>query len=310
MLAPEKQPRTAGLVSLHVLVICLALVCHALPAAAVRQMPDQLGRPIAVPDRPERVVALAPSITEIVFALGQGDRIVGVTQFADFPQKVISLPKVGTYIHLDLERIVALKPDLCIATKDGNPKAVTDRLEAMGIPVYAVDPASLATVLETIARIGDLLNVPARAAALTSRLAQRIRQVDARVAKTADRPGVFFQIGISPIVSVGSGTFIHELIERAGGKNLAAGPTPYPRFSREQVLALAPDVIIITSMARDAVFEKVKAQWQRWPNLPAVRNDRIHLQESNLFDRPTPRLVDGLELLFRLIHPELSGGNP
>jgi iron complex transport system substrate-binding protein len=119
------------------------------------------------------------------------------------------------------------------------------------------------------------------------------------------RPRVFFQIGVSPIVSVGTHTFIHELIVQAGGINVAQGPVPYPRFSREQVLDLAPEVIIITSMARTAVFNQVKAGWQQWPDLPAVRNDRIFIQESNLFDRPTPRLVDALEILARLIHPEL-----
>jgi iron complex transport system substrate-binding protein len=133
----------------------------------------------------------------------------------------------------------------------------------------------------------------------------RIQRVKSLVEKAAHRPGVFFQIGISPIVSVGTPTFIHELIVLAGGTNLASGPIPYPRFSREQVLALSPEVFIITSMARAAVFEKVKAEWSQWPNLPAVRNKRIYLEDSNLFDRPTPRLVGGLELLVRLIHPEL-----
>ena len=136
----------------------------------------------------------------------------------------------------------------------------------------------------------------------------RIYRVKALVENTGHRPGVFFQIGISPIVSVGTPTFIHELIGLAGGTNLAAGPVAYPRFSREQVIALSPEIIIITSMSRAAVFEQVKADWNRWPHLPAVKNQRIFLEDSNLFDRPTPRLVDGLELLARLIHPECFGG--
>ena len=115
----------------------------------------------------------------------------------------------------------------------------------------------------------------------------------------------FFQIGLSPIVSVGTGTFIHELIVLAGGKNLSEGPVQYPRFSREQVLALSPEVFVITSMARGASFESVKKEWSQWPDLPAVRNNRILLVDSNLFDRPSPRLVDALELLLKLIHPEL-----
>jgi len=132
----------------------------------------------------------------------------------------------------------------------------------------------------------------------------RIQNVKSRVARSNRRPGVFFQIGISPIVSVGTHTFIHELIQLAGGTNLSQGPIPYPRFSREQVLRLAPEILIITSMARGEVFERVKAEWERWPDIPAVRNQRIYLVDSNLFDRATPRLVDGLEQLARLIHPE------
>lgn len=128
------------------------------------------------------------------------------------------------------------------------------------------------------------------------------------VANASHRPRVFFQIGLTPIVAVGTRTFIHELIVLAGGENLSEGPVPYPRFSREQVLALSPEIFIITSMARGASFERVKAEWSKWPDLPAVRNNRILLVDSNLFDRPSPRLVDGLELLLKLIHPELFEG--
>ena len=110
-------------------------------------------------------------------------------------------------------------------------------------------------------------------------------------------------------MAVGTDTFIHELIELACGKNLTAGPTPYPRYSREQVLALKPEIFIITSMARGGAFDRVKAQWRRWPQMPAVKNGRIHVVDSNIFDRPSPRLVDALELLGRLIHPEMFKEN-
>jgi iron complex transport system substrate-binding protein len=273
--------------------------------SAAGTVTDQLGRQVNVPDNPQRIVALAPNITEIIFALGQEHRLKGVTRYSDFPSEAAKLFKVGSYVHLDLERIVALKPDLCIAIKDGNPRLVAQRLESLKIPVYAVDPKNLDTIMKTIIEIGKLLDAGEKAKMLVQNMHSRIQRVKSLVEKAAHRPGVFFQIGISPIVSVGTPTFIHELIVLAGGTNLASGPIPYPRFSREQVLALSPEVFIITSMARAAVFEKVKAEWSQWPNLPAVRNKRIYLQDSNLFDRPTPRLVGGLELLVRLIHPEL-----
>lgn len=266
---------------------------------------DQLGRHVTIPEKPERIVSLAPSITEIVFALDQGYRLKGVTTYSDFPPEAKKLPKVGSYVQLNLEKIVALKPDLCIAIKDGNPIAVAQRLESMKIPVYAVNPRNLKTVIQTVQEIGEVLNVEKKANKLVQNMKLRIQKVKSMVAKTTYRPRVFLQIGVSPIVSVGTNTFSHELIVLAGGKNLAEGPIAYPRYSIEQVLALSPEVIIITSMARIAVFKKVKAEWDRWPNMPAVRNHRIFIEDSNLFDRPTPRLVDGLELMVRLIHPEL-----
>lgn len=257
-----------------------------------------------VPDTPRRIVSLAPSITEIMFDLDLSDRLVGATQFSDFPPAARALPKVGSYVHLDVEKIVALKPDLCIAVKDGNPISVVRKLESVGIPVYAVDPRNLDAVMDTLLELGRLLDVHGRAEEVVSTMTHRIQQVQKRVSCEAHRPGVFFQIGISPIVSVGTRTFIHELIEMAGGINLAQGRTPYPRFSKEQVLRLWPDVMIITSMARQTVFEQVKSEWQQWGDLPAVKNNRIHLVDSNVLDRASPRLVKGLELLARLIHPD------
>lgn len=279
-------------------------------AGTANTVTDPLGRRMSVPATPRRIVALAPSVTEIVFALGQGDRLCGATRYSDHPAAARRLPKVGSYVQLDLERIVALRPDLCIAVKDGNPRAVVDRLESLGIPVYAVDPRNLDAMLATLSDLGDLLGVPAVAAKLTGELRGRIAAVSERRAHLTHSPGVFFQIGISPIVSVGTETFIHELIVLAGGVNLAAGPVPYPRFSREQVVALAPEMIIITSMAREGTFEATRRDWARWRHMPAARDGRIFLVDSNLFDRASPRLVDGLENLADILHDTARGAAP
>lgn len=266
---------------------------------------DQTGREIRVPVKPQRVVALAPSIAEIIFALDCQDRLKGATRFSDYPEAAGKIPKVGSYVYLDLEKIVALNPDVCIAIKDGNPRSVIDRLESLDIPVFAVNPRGLDTVMQAICHIGRLMGAENRANEIASDMEARIARVESKVAQTDKRPRVFFQIGISPIVSAGSDTFIHELIVKAGGKNMAGRYTSYPRFSREEVLELAPDILIITSMARKEVFERVKGEWEKWDQIPAVANDRVHLVDSNLFDRPTPRLVDALEKLVELIHPEL-----
>ena len=273
--------------------------------AAERVVEDLLGRQVTVPEDPQRIVAMAPNITEIVYALEQEKKLIGATTYSDYPAAAKEIPRVGSYIHLDLERIVALQPELCLAIKDGNPKDTVMRLESLGIPVYALDPRNLESVMETLERLGSLLHAEDKADQVVTGMRKRIERVDHAVANSAYQPRVFFQIGVAPIVSVGTDTFIHELIVRAGGKNLAQGSVPYPRFSREQVIALSPDIIIITSMARAAVFEEVKADWSQWTHVPAVKTNRIFIQDSNLFDRPSPRLVDALEVLAKLIHPEL-----
>ncbi|MCE5336953.1 MAG: cobalamin-binding protein [Desulfobacteraceae bacterium] len=285
--------------------LVLAFVLCAGKSGESREIRDQAGRTVSVPDNPERVVSLAPSVTEIVFALGEGDRLKGVTEHCDFPAAALALPKIGSYVHLDLEKIVALKPDLCIGVRDGNPPNVAAKLQSLGIPVYAVDPRNLGTIVNTVLEIGRILGATQRAESLAKEMIQRIEQVKDRLAGTEQRPRVFFQIGIVPLVSAGGNTIIHELITTAGGINLAVGPTPYPRFSKEKVLALQPDVIIITSMTRGQDLEQVKADWEQYDSLPAVRSKRIAIVDANLFDRPTPRIVEGLETLAEIIHPDL-----
>lgn len=277
------------------------------PAAAsdTRTVTDLLGRTIDVPKDPQRVVALAPSITEIVYALGQQRRLKGVTRFSDYPEAAKTLPRVGSYVHLDVERIAALQPDLCIGVKDGNPLTVVNRLQTLGIPFYAVHPIDLETVMQSIETIGTLLDAAEAARQTVAQMRRRIDRVKARVADADHRPRVFVQIGVSPIVSVGNRTFIHQLITLAGGVNVAVGEAPYPRFSREQVISLAPEVMVISSMARATVFEKVKAEWMQWTAIPAVRRQAVFIAPTNIFDRPTPRLVEGLEQMARYIHPAL-----
>ena len=266
---------------------------------------DQLGRQVAVPDRPERVVSLAPSITEIVFALGKETILKGVTRFSDYPPEARKLPSVGSYVQLDVEKIVSLKPDLCIAVKDGNPKSVIDKLTAIGVPVFAVDPKDLESVMASVIEIGKLLKAEEKANDIVSAMERRIGHVRERVEKANHHPTVFFQIELSPIVSVGTKTFIHELIVRAGGVNLAQGSVPYPRFSREQVISMAPEIIFITTMARSGEFEKEKKAWSQWSEIPAVKTNKILLVNSDILNRAAPRLVEGLELIAHLIHPEL-----
>ncbi len=283
------------------LIYCLITV-HGVYAGTVI---DQVGRKVVVPDDPQRVISLAPSITEIIYDLGEEKRLQGVTKYSDYPAQAKSLPKVGTYVHLDLERIVALKPDLCISTKDGNPKHVIEKISRLGIPVYAINPRSLEQTMDTITQIGSLLNAQEAAARLVSGMQQRITRVQSLVAQVNNRPRVFFQIDAEPLVSAGNNTFIHELIELAGGINTAAGNDPYPRYSWEDILVLQPDIVIISSMAGGLDSEDLLGIWKKWSQLKAVLNEQVFVVDAGMFDRTTPRLVAGLETIAEIIHPEL-----
>ncbi|MFH2132540.1 MAG: cobalamin-binding protein, partial [bacterium] len=274
-------------------------------ACGEKTVVDPIGRTVHVPDHPLRIISMAPSVTEIIFALEHQHRLVGVTRYSNYTAAAGSLPRVGSYVRLDMERILALRPDLCIAVKDGNPINVVTRLMELGIPVYAVDPHNIAVIIETVQALGDLLEAGENTGRLVQQMQQKVERIRDLVATRRNRPRVFLQIGISPLVSVGPNTLADELITLAGGRNVVTGNNLYPVFSREQILGLAPEVLIITSMAREKIFADIKREWQEWPQLPAVRNQRLYLINSDLTDRPSPRLLEGLECLTAAIHPEL-----
>jgi iron complex transport system substrate-binding protein len=286
--------------------VLLLLLLGSLPVqAAERELVDFAGRRVTLPSEPQRVISLAPAITELVFALGRHDVLKGVTQFSDFPPEARELPLVGSYHRPDIERIVALRPDLVLAIRDGNPIQAVTRIEAMGIPVFAVDPRSLAEIMQTITVLGEILNARAQAQELVSTMAGRIDVVRQTVSVASSRPSVFFQVDAAPLVSVGEDTFLHEMIEMAGGRNATAGKAPWPRVGWEEILRLQPDVVVISSMAGGQAPEELLREWRRWPQLQAVQSGRIHVEDADLFNRPTHRLVSGLELMARRIHPEL-----
>jgi iron complex transport system substrate-binding protein len=271
-----------------------------------RELIDQLGRKVFVAEPLTRVVSLIPSLTETSFEVGGGDALVGVTRFATFPEAAAKLPRVGSYVALDIEKIIKLRPQLCLAARDGNPKEAIDRLESLGIPVYAFDPQSLEAVIDTVARLGEIYQTQAQADLLLAGYRQRLDRVARIIEGARQRPRVFFQVDAQPIFSAGSDTFLHQLLTRAGAINLAADRSGYPRYSWEELLALKPDVVLLVSMGGGYSENELRAQWEAWPQIPAVRNKRLHVVDTDLFNRPSPRLIDALEYLVELLHPELS----
>jgi cobalamin transport system substrate-binding protein len=267
---------------------------------------DSTHREVLLDPEPRRIVTLAPSLTEIVYFLGLGERVVGVTQFSYYPPQAGKKPKVGSYVDLNVEKIISLSPDLVLGTKDGNQPTVVDLLERAGLPVFIVNPRNIRQVIDTVVTIGRLCGVSARATVLARNLSD---EVDRIVGKTAslDKPVVFLQVNPKPIMSVNKHTFTHDLIRLAGGRNMTEDePITYPRISLEEVIRNKPDVIIISSMARGGHFEQARQQWFKWVVIPAVRNNRVHVVDSDLIDRPSPRIIQGLAAVARLIHPEVN----
>jgi iron complex transport system substrate-binding protein len=266
---------------------------------------DALGRRVTLRGTPERIVPLAPSLTEILYAIGAGDFVVGVTEFSSYPPEALLKPKVGSYVKLNIERIIALNPDLVIGTVDGNQPWIVATLEEAGIPVYVVNPRKVSGLLDTIRAIGRICGRSLEAEKVAAGIERRIDRTVSKVASLR-RPVVFLQIQVAPIMTVNRNTFHHDLIHLAGGENMAGGEVvTYPRISREEVVKRGPEVIIISSMERGGRFEEARQNWLEWTAIPAVRSNRVHLIDSDLLDRPSPRMVEGLEALARIIHPEV-----
>jgi iron complex transport system substrate-binding protein len=211
---------------------------------------------------------------------------------------------VGSYISVDFERIVFLKPDLIIATGAGNTREMVERLEKLGFPTYVIFPKNLGDILKSILYLGRVVNREKEASRVIQEMNLRSQRVVERT-KGLPRPRVFLQIGEAPIVTVGKGSFADDILQLAGGENIASTEKEmYPRLGIEEVLKKAPEVILISSMNPKGDYEKVLQEWSRWKMIPAVKNGRIHLINSDLIDRPSPRIIESLEVIARLLHPE------
>ncbi len=270
-----------------------------------RVVEDQLGRRVVLAGHPERIVCLAPNLTEIVFALGQGERVVGATTYSTHPPAAAKLPRVGSYVRPDLELIAALEPDLCLATKDGNPIGAVKRIESLGIPVFAVDPRNLDGLMEAITSLAGLLHAREQGRELVRGMQSRLTLVRERVSQARHAPRVFYQVGTGPIVGAGRGAFAHELIQAAGGRNVVTLNSAYPRLSMEEVVVLSPEVIILSTMGGEGDAASFCNALSQWTSVPAVTKGRIHRVDSDLFDRPSPRTVAAVEALAALLHPDL-----
>jgi iron complex transport system substrate-binding protein len=265
---------------------------------------DEVGREVIVPFPPKKIVSLAPNITEILFSLGLDQEIVGVSVHCNFPEQVKSKVRVGSYISLDFEKIVSLKPDLIIATGAGNTRDMVERLERLGFPTYVIFPKNVEDVIRSVGHLSQLVGREKEGVEIIQEMKRRRERV-VELTLGLPKPRVFLQIGEAPVVTVGKNSFADDLIRLAGGDNVAGNEKEmYPRFGMEEILKRSPEVILISSMNPKGNYQKALREWSRWKTIPAVKNGRIHLLDSDLIDRPSPRIIEGLEEMARLLHPE------
>jgi iron complex transport system substrate-binding protein len=265
---------------------------------------DQTGHAVTLPAAPRRIVSLVPGVTEILFAIGAQDAVVGVTDFCDYPPDARRKARVGDMLAPNLETLVSLKPDLVVATRSGNREETFDQLKRLGLPVYLVDePPSIAGVLRLVGGLGQLTGHRAAAAAIAAGLERRIAAVRERVAGRP-HPRVLYVLWPEPLIVPGRGSLVSELIVSAGGESVTADQAQgYPRMSLEAAVGRAPEVIILARHGA-GTGPAAREQWQRLENLPAIRSGRLYAADGDLLHRYGPRVVDGRELLARLIHPE------
>lgn len=276
---------------------------------APRTFVDDAGRKIFVADLPTRVVSLAPSVTEMLFAIGAGEQVVGVTSFCDYPPEAQAKPKVGGAFP-NLEVMLGLKPTLVLAPRDFIRPDMVAKLDQLKITLFILEANTIEDVLRHIQTFGRMLGRSEQADAVAGDLRRRVAEVKTRTAD-ATRLRVFYVLNSDPLMTAGPGSFIHQLIEVAGGTNVAAGaPVPYPRLSMEEVIRQDPQVILFPVGDDEGIPDQEQQRWLRWTTLSAVKQNRFVRIPSVLLDRPGPRVVDGLERLAHQLHPDLfpSGG--
>jgi iron complex transport system substrate-binding protein len=262
---------------------------------------DDLGRLVGFNGTPQRIISLAPSNTEILFALGLGDKVVGVTSWCDYPPEALAKEQIGEYDTPDMEKIVALKPDLILVSY-GTSMEVIDGMVALGLTVFGIKSTDLDDVLNDIRTIGEITDKEIEAQALTAEMESRIQAVTDQTAGLEQRPKIFYIVWgdeSSALWTAGSDTFIHELIEKAGGVNICQNITGYSTISIEDVVAHNPEIIITSVLSYDWAINSTDLAATN-----ASQSDRIFTCDDDIVQRPGPRLVDGLEWFAHFIHPE------
>jgi iron complex transport system substrate-binding protein len=263
---------------------------------------DDAGRSVIIDAKPEAIISLAPSNTEILYALGLGDSVVGVTEFCNYPAEALEKPKVGGFSDANVEVITALEPDLILAANlhiaEGLPA-----LEKLGLTVVVIDPLTVPSVLEGIKLVGQITDQEDATETLLNDLETRIADVTTAI-EGREKPRTFWEIS-GDLWTSGPGSFIDDLIQRAGGVNIVAdADSPWIQITTETLIAADPEVVFLSDHAFGETKEMVVAR-PGWAEVSAVINDRIiEIDDPDIFSRPGPRVIEALELVAKALHPD------
>lgn len=261
---------------------------------------DDLHKRIKIESSPQKVITLAPNLTELVFELGEGDKIIGNTNYCNYPDSAKKIEKVADLLSVNLEKIIALQPDLIFITAEGNSKADYNKLISLGLEVFVSNPRNFAGIKKTMLDLGKIFNVSEKAESIVNNWDKRIDTVK----KTHDQivtKSVMFLISTNPIYSVGKNTFVHQILTFAGLENITANTdVNYPLLNREEIVVRNPNYILLYQTNNNDVGAILKA-YPEWNTLSAVINERVFFINADLFSRPGPRFVDAVETLNKLV---------
>lgn len=271
---------------------------------------DDLGVTVTIDKYPERIVSLSPANTEILFALGLGDRIVGVTEYCTYPEAALSKDKIGGFSTINTEKIAVLNPDLLVAA-DGNSEETIAHLRELGYTIITVNADTIDTTLADIRLIGKAAGVESAAEELVSSMKADLAEI-AEKTKGAEKPTILHCMWTDPLWVSGSGTFQDEMISAAGGVNAAAAEGGWVALTMEKFLTMNPDIIVVDSgdgmgVGTDDALKNFFLKDSRMQSLSAVQNERVYVVNADIIDRGGPRIVEGVEALAEIAHPDIFG---
>ncbi len=271
---------------------------------APRTFVDDMGRKLYLAKPPRRIISLAPSVTEILFAIGLNEEIVGVTEFCDYPPEALNKPKVG-YARPNLEALVALQPELVLAPKSFMRADLLSKLEQLKIPTFILEAHTVEEILAHIQTLGRMVGHAQEANDQAAIIRKQLGNLSSQLAGLP-RPSLLYVINSEPLITVGPGSFIHHMIELAGGRNAAEqAASPYPRLTMEEVLRQNPDILLFPVGTQEGIPQAEQDAWKRWDTLSAVQQGRLFQVQSDLLNRPGPRIIEGLKHLVKILHPEV-----